>query len=295
MAVITEPRGFWRALGCERRGAVMVEFLIAFIPLFMLFLGIVQFTLMGAAALIVQHAAVVGARAAVVVLDDDPKYYDQLERGEISGPDSQNTDDFRQGLGEQLGAPPDDESDAPNPGGPRMAAVRTAVHARLATIAPDPWIVGSLLPTSTRSVANALGGHPMSRFWFGMGVYAALSTAIGFPVAPGADDLQEERVAQKDTVSVRVTHVFLCLVPLVSNLMCQRPGWQDDGLALRNADDPTQRGLDELRTAPDAGNQRMLVLARVPIRVLRAEATMAAQPAPYLYQSELKQTARKKP
>ena len=273
----------------------MVEFLIAFVPLFMLFLGIVQFALMGAAALIVQHAAVVGARAAVVVLDDDPKYYDQLARGDISAPDSQSGDEFRQGLGAQLGAPPDDASDAQNPGGPRMAAIRTAVHARLATIAPDPWIVRSLLPTSTRSVATALGGHPLSRFWFGMGVYAALSTAVSFPVAARADDLQEERVAQKDTVTVRVTHVFLCLVPLVSGLMCQRPLWEDDGLALRNPDDATKHGLAELRTAPDASNQWTLVLAQVPIKILRAEATMAAQAAPYPYQSELKQNASQKP
>jgi hypothetical protein len=293
--VSRSPNTLWLALASERRGAVMLEFLIAFVPLFMLFLGVVQFALMGGAALVVQHAAVVGARAAVVVLDDDPKHYDQLGRGEISGPESQDGGDFRQSLGEQLGAPADDEADAPNPGGPRMAAIRTAVHARLATIAPDPWIVRALLPGGRRSVGSALGSHPLTRLWFGMGVYAALSTAIGFPVAPRADDLQEERVVQKDTVTVRVTHVFLCLVPLVADLVCTRPGWKDGGLALRNADAPTERGLDELRSAPDASEQWMLVVAQAPIKVLRAEATMPAQAAPYLYQSELKPRASRTP
>lgn len=67
------------------RGAVMVEFLIAFLPLFVLFLSLVQFTGLVVAKLVVQHAASTAVRAAVVVLDDDPENYGGVERNSFSG------------------------------------------------------------------------------------------------------------------------------------------------------------------------------------------------------------------
>lgn len=57
------------------RGAVYVEFLIAFLPLFSFFLCLVQLAMLQTANLIVKHAAVVATRAAVVILPDDPQKY----------------------------------------------------------------------------------------------------------------------------------------------------------------------------------------------------------------------------
>jgi hypothetical protein len=57
------------------RGVVMLEFLLAFTPVLWLFLGIMQLALLASARIIVQHAAISGARAAAVVLDDDPQFY----------------------------------------------------------------------------------------------------------------------------------------------------------------------------------------------------------------------------
>ena len=48
-------------------GAVMVEFLAAFLPIFAFFLGLVQLVFIQTASLIVNHAAHVAVRAAVVV------------------------------------------------------------------------------------------------------------------------------------------------------------------------------------------------------------------------------------
>lgn len=57
----------------ETRGAVLVEFLAVFMPLFAFFLGIVQLMFIQAANLITGHAAQVAARAAMVVIPDDPR------------------------------------------------------------------------------------------------------------------------------------------------------------------------------------------------------------------------------
>lgn len=58
-------------------GAVFVEFLIAFLPLFIFFLGVVQLGSLFTARLLVEHAATNSARAAAVIIGDDPKRYDR--------------------------------------------------------------------------------------------------------------------------------------------------------------------------------------------------------------------------
>jgi hypothetical protein len=67
------------------RGAIYVEFLLAFLPLFVLFLGLVQLFDLHVANVIANHAAQVTARAAVVVLPDDPAYYDGVAVGKPEG------------------------------------------------------------------------------------------------------------------------------------------------------------------------------------------------------------------
>jgi Flp pilus assembly protein TadG len=59
----------------DQRGVVYVEFLLAFMPLFIFFLGMIQLALVYSAKLVVDHAAYRAVRSAIVVLDDDPAYY----------------------------------------------------------------------------------------------------------------------------------------------------------------------------------------------------------------------------
>ena len=66
-------------------GAVYVEFLIAFLPVFFFFLSLVQLAFVQTANLIVKHAATKAVRAAVVVLPDDPQYYGGVPVGSFSG------------------------------------------------------------------------------------------------------------------------------------------------------------------------------------------------------------------
>ncbi|MDB4944464.1 MAG: hypothetical protein JWP97_3998 [Labilithrix sp.] len=59
----------------DTRGAVYVEFLIAFMPVFVFFLCLLQLALLFSARLAVEHAAMTGARAAAVVFGDEPGPY----------------------------------------------------------------------------------------------------------------------------------------------------------------------------------------------------------------------------
>ena len=56
-------------------GAVFVEFLIAFFPVYVFFLCLVQLTLLFSSRLVTEHAAVHAARAAAVVIGDDRARY----------------------------------------------------------------------------------------------------------------------------------------------------------------------------------------------------------------------------
>jgi len=69
----------------SRAGAVYVEFLVAFLPVFFFFLSLVQLIFLQTASLIVHHAAAKAVRAAVVVLPDDAAYYGDVPVGSFTG------------------------------------------------------------------------------------------------------------------------------------------------------------------------------------------------------------------
>jgi hypothetical protein len=63
----------------ETRGAVYVEFLIAFLPVLTFFLCLLQLSLLFAVKLGVEHAAQVCARGAAVVIGDEPSTYNEQQ------------------------------------------------------------------------------------------------------------------------------------------------------------------------------------------------------------------------
>jgi hypothetical protein len=69
----------------DARGAVYVEFLIVFLPLFVMFMSLVQFAFVQTANLVTKHAAVQAARAAIVVLPDDPAFYGNTPVNKVAG------------------------------------------------------------------------------------------------------------------------------------------------------------------------------------------------------------------
>jgi hypothetical protein len=64
-----------RRLLKNERGAVFVEFLIAFLPVHVFFLCLVQSAILYSVRLLTEHAAVNGARAAAVVVGDERSKY----------------------------------------------------------------------------------------------------------------------------------------------------------------------------------------------------------------------------
>jgi hypothetical protein len=73
------------ALG--RRGAVYVEFLAVFLPIFFSFWVLLQSAGFYAAKLVTMHAAYLGARAAAVVLPDNPSEYGESGGGGVGKPE----------------------------------------------------------------------------------------------------------------------------------------------------------------------------------------------------------------
>jgi Flp pilus assembly protein TadG len=74
-----------RACARDARGAVAVEYLIAFVPVMWFFASTWQIADLYAAQLIVQRAASAAGRAASVVLPDNRRYYNDLEENSYSG------------------------------------------------------------------------------------------------------------------------------------------------------------------------------------------------------------------
>ena len=64
-----------RSLVADENGAVYLEFLIAFVPIWTFSLCVLQLALIARADLLVRHAAEAAARSASVVLPDDPNEY----------------------------------------------------------------------------------------------------------------------------------------------------------------------------------------------------------------------------
>jgi len=102
------PQACALGIARDRRGAVYVEFLIVFLPLFVFFMSLVQLAFVVTANLVTKHAAVTAARAAIVVLPDDPSYYGDVKVNTASGE--------------------------------RLNAIRTAARARLMAVSTSPEV-----------------------------------------------------------------------------------------------------------------------------------------------------------
>lgn len=292
----------------DERGATYVEFLLAFIPLFIMFLGMVQMALMYAGDLVVQHSATTAARAAAVVIDDDPRYYEGAPRMRVDGGPSTGAEDAigsilrlfggggGGGGGGGIGAP----------GGPRVAAIRQAASLPLVAISPS---MDQLIDSD--SVRTAIGS-PEGRGATGLLLYNSSAMAVTFPTSPGATSYRGS-FGERDQAIARVTYLFHCGVPLASRLMCEsypslrlgpaaaaiegivrdlRDGTLsfDEAMArLRRADESRTRherdnpAIDELEAAGANDLMYLTWATGARFKVMRAEASMPVQSARYVY------------
>ena len=297
------------SLARDQRGAAYVEFLIVFIPIFMMFLGMVQASMMYAANLVVTHSANTAARAAIVVLDDVPSSYGDEARNSLpaeGGGESplDKVDSFLEAVG--LGA-----SSAPASGGSgsgaRIGAIRSAASIPLLAVSPSfSQLVGS------ESVYTAIGGDPAERGLTGAAVYNRTAVAVTFPTSLGGTDFTRDFEENGD-VTVRVTYLFHCAVPLVNRIMCDDIVSLKTGVpiaAIRHLADRTasgdaspaeiasmvervrdgrarmQRsspGISELDSAETPWLSYLTAATGARFMVLRSEATMPNHGAPYSY------------
>lgn len=222
-----------RNLLTDTGGAAYVEFLITFIPIFLMFLGMVQMALMFAGGLAVQRAASAAARAAMVVLDDDPRHYGGEDRMTVEGtggtPSAESAIlDFlsSRGLG---GGESGGGSGPPDVSGARLRAIRNAASIPLMAVSPTPGAI--IQSSSEQSVASAIGSPssalhmPASRAAFAL-LYNRAAMVVSFPDGPGSGGYVTswEGGELSDGVPpqarVRVTYLFHCAVPLANKLMC---------------------------------------------------------------------------
>lgn len=250
-------------------GLVYLEFLLAIVPVLLVFLGTVQLALSAAAQLVVRHAAVCAVRSAIVVLDDDPEHYNGAARGQLgdaSSPTSTLTDlakNVAQGttfqkILEQLTATS------------RLDVIRRAASAPLAPFVPSVSDVIRWFLHDAPSVARAVGSSGLDRPLFGLLLYDAATVAVTFPDAPASTTLATSTVSG-DLVTVRVTYLFHCGVPLIAALACKS---LDDVMSDPNAS-------RELAHVADTRERDLLGKSHERFLVLTGEATLPRQSAGY--------------
>ena len=201
------------ALWQNETGVVYIEFILCFFPLFLVFLGICQLSLITAARLVVGHAASRAARSASVILEEDPALFDEVERGVLSEGEPSPDQEFSKVLSvlglegaTELGEAPTGVQQ-----GARMRPIRNAAYVPLLSLAPSVILAGDSLLSS------------VERDWADLSVavdYLRAATAVTLVEAPRSETLVEEPVGHKALINARVQFVFQCAVPLVRHIMC---------------------------------------------------------------------------
>lgn len=183
-------------------GVVYVEFLMAFLPLFLLFLGVAQLVLLFAGRLLVHHASVRATRAASVIVDDDPRYYGGEPRGALDGRSASPEDLLHLLSRGNIGTESAEVS--PGLGRPVAPSRRAEIEASAALV---------LLPLADRgdvSLAGAIGSE-------GLPMQAAETLDRLEVTFPGHDTGGVEPDAQ---LTVRVAYRYPCAVPLARRVIC---------------------------------------------------------------------------
>lgn len=218
-----------RSLVEDTSGAVYVEFILSFIPLLLLFLGIVQMGMLYSAALVVQHAAVTATRAAAVVLDDNPSRYDGQTRLTVTGTESGGAPE--EGiLGDIFGSGSGGTSiGAGGSGSARTSAIRYAAMVPLMTVTPPPeafFPMGRRASLATDIGFNAPESRAAMALWYSRGMMN-----VTFPREVRGSSFRDrwnrpDSNGNSGTVTSRVTFLYMCGVPIVNRMMCE------DGLSL---------------------------------------------------------------
>jgi hypothetical protein len=288
MAVV---KGRGACLRRDERGAVYVEFLLSFPPLFLLFMAICQLSLVATAELVVQHSATRAARSAIVVLEEDPQRYGGALRGQLSQGGAQQEQDFSDllmGFGLLDSLPPDRrnfiqrtidsfKTAAMPQQGARMRPIRNAAYLGLISLAPS-----SFDATSDRSLASALRSDFAEQLIQSL-AYTRAASVVTIQQGPGSAALVAEPVGRDAPVTVRVTYFYRCSVPIVRSLVCRSLQRLLDGGDQQSNDRAAQKweGLKYRYQLAETPGRLDDLAKNAFFRVLEAEATLPNQGAAY--------------
>jgi TadE-like protein len=200
----------------DQRGAVFVEFIISFIPMFIFFLGITQLAFSYATKIVVQHAAYKAVRAAIV---SEPETKRDCKNG--SGDDSGEESEAQgfNGLQNPFSESPSPDAQGkgePSEGSPLVKKVRAAAYLPLSTLAPPsfayPAVGGALA-----SIGEGLGQYT-ARFASGYFIYNRSHAGVTFRDSEG--NVIEPKKLEAGPVTIHISYLHYCMIPLVSRFMC---------------------------------------------------------------------------
>lgn len=218
----------------NERGVVYVEFLLAFLPVFTLFLAICQLALIATGGAVVRHATYTAVRSAIVVLEDTPSAYDSGSDGHdgaARGDISHGAPLAASGVGALLRAfglqasslspgegsavEPSSESAVPQQGA-RMGPIRTAAYMPLLVLAPKSGPIG----TRPASLAKSLTSELVSELDSAL-AYTESATVVTLHTRSGTETLATDPISPNASVTVRVSYLYECSIPLVRTFICR--------------------------------------------------------------------------
>jgi hypothetical protein len=267
-----------RGLRLDCRGVVYVEFLLAFIPLFLLFLGTCQLVLLTSARVIVSHAAATAVRSAIVVLEDTADDYGGAPRGNLSKGKSGSFD--WKGLLGRLGmgntgmasSSSSNSSKASVQHGARMTAIRLAATTPLLTLAPRMDSTGS-----NDTLEKNLVSDSAAQLAFAYG-YTEAAAAVVVKSSESSDALAYDPVDSKGSVTVEVTYLYHCGVPVVRGLICRSLSHLLDS----HADSDDTKKAERLSQFANPRVLMALGSSSARYTILTGQATLTNQGANYL-------------
>ncbi len=217
----TSKKGLLRQEG----GVVYVEYLIAVMPLFTMFLCMVQLALMAESAILLHHAVNRAARSAIVVIRE-PANFVGADNGQRPSndnyADASTLDDLRKptlqfmkGLeydGIFEGGASGYGSSASGPG--RLFTIRAAAQMKMVSVAPHMKDLHAA-DAGGSSIKFAIGNGQSLDDAASAGRY--VRSALGVDVTGPIDGSWDGNAS---SVSIRAEYLFPCMVPVAQTMLC---------------------------------------------------------------------------
>lgn len=170
-----------------------------------------------------------------------------------------------------------------------MVSIRAAATMPLLLLAPRETAVTVV---GAESLGGSLPSDFVSRLPFSL-EYTSLAAAITVHTSSGTEELAPEPIARDAQVTVRVTYLMPCGVPVVSGLMCRtlasllEPPSETTSATVNPGAKPTESAFARrLRHANGVSAIKDLVSPTARFVVLTAETTLPNQGAAYDYRGE---------